>query len=218
MGIPPISFQIFLTLAGHWSEGTQVLIVNCLRKSYDMIGSLAVLCHGIQSQWGAKEDGGVGAGEEQFQTSGKAPTLFFRRLRDQYPAQPVDISFSNYLHFTYTFRFLHLWNSGRRPHCSQYVARSIHSKRRRHLFFELLTPVVLAEKISRFCEDLCRVMSVEWIHKSPICLNCSFRKRVTSGAEASSERFQVQRLVQEMYVEPPDENEAFSETCLITGC
>jgi len=30
-----------------------------------MIGSLAVLCHGIWSQWGGKEGGGVGASEEQ---------------------------------------------------------------------------------------------------------------------------------------------------------
>ena len=80
MGVPPISFQIILTLAGHWSGGTQVLIVNGLKRSYKLIGSLPVLCHGIQSQWGVKEGGGVGAGEDHLQTSGKASTLFSRRL------------------------------------------------------------------------------------------------------------------------------------------
>ena len=105
-----ISFQIILTLGGHWSGGTEVLIVNCLRMSYNLIGSLPVLCHAIQSQFlGAMEGGGVGASEEHLQTSAKASTLFFRRLRDRYPAQPVDISIRNYLHFIALLGFF--WDS-----------------------------------------------------------------------------------------------------------
>ena len=38
-----------------------MLIVNCLRKSCELIGPFPVLCHGIWSHWGAKEGGGVGA-------------------------------------------------------------------------------------------------------------------------------------------------------------
>jgi len=40
-----------------------VLIVNYLRKSYELIDSFPVLCHGIVAL-GRKEGGGVGASEE----------------------------------------------------------------------------------------------------------------------------------------------------------
>ena len=40
-----------------------MLIVNCLRKSYKLIGSFPALCHGTWSHWGGKEGGGVGASE-----------------------------------------------------------------------------------------------------------------------------------------------------------
>jgi len=40
--------RFFLEIsAGHLSASTQVLIVICLRKSCEMVGSLPVLCHGI---------------------------------------------------------------------------------------------------------------------------------------------------------------------------
>ena len=92
-------FQIIL--AGHWSGGTQVLIVNCLRKSY--IFQVTVLCQGILSQWGEWREQGWELERQHLWASRKASTQFSEMLRDQYPVNAVDITFSNYLHFQVFF-------------------------------------------------------------------------------------------------------------------